>query len=243
MAVRVKTFLSEQELAAWMTIAGVSLSGIKGPFINSSGQPFLFFEDSTPPRVISSLSASSGVSYGEQVGAGTIEAMAWKTPVAAEVVGALTGLSFSGALANSYVIPGSVVLTDSGGTGPTMKDDGNGNLFEAGTTIKRGTVDYATKAVVVNYIFGKMGTGNLLANYSYSSLPDTSSVPPRCRLTNVSVKGAGANIGFTIYEDSSLATPVYMGTIPVAAGEGMLVLPDRVMSTINRRWHGSASLP
>lgn len=209
---------------------------------NESGQ-YYFLHDvaDSADAVVQASSGSAGLSYG--AGSGTVEVLRKFTAVPSEVVGAISGLSASGTLASQYVLPGSVELTDSGAVGPTLIDDGNGNIVETGSLQKRGTIVYSTGVVSIAYRAGAAGTGNLTAKYEHSDLPDSADVPSQVRLKNISVL-AGANVDIAIFEDAALTVPVFKGTITVASGSGMLDLGGIVsviaetadMTKRNRRW-------
>jgi hypothetical protein len=223
--VRLKTFRSEQELVQWMNTNGVGLGNIT-QCVNSSGQPYVLYEEAAVDQVIiPGRKSPGGVSYADGTGgAGTYPVMAKRTAIAAELVSAITVQLVTGTLANTYVIPGSVSLTDSGGTGNPMKDDGAGKIVEVGTIAPRGSIDYATGVVSLTYPANKLGSGNLLADYEYSDLPDTADPPPLCRIVNVAVIGAGGDITFTVYNDEACTVPAFSGKVTVTAGEGTLVL-------------------
>jgi hypothetical protein len=242
MSVRIKTFKTEQELAKWMTDFGVGLGSIEF-FNNSSGQPGLFYEDPGGETIIAGRLSPGGVSIGVAAGAGTIEVKASRTVVVTEVVGAISGNTVSDTLANTYVTPGSVVLTDSGGVGETIIDNAQGQLVTEGSLKPRGTINYGTGAVAFTYPETKAGTGNLQADYTYSAFPDSSNPSDMIEIQTVAVTGAGGNITFTIYCNSGETVPCATGVITVVGGEGVLSL-DRALSPImdtdltkrDRRW-------
>jgi len=245
MSVRTAVFPTEHELARYMNQQGLSVDAVSGPYTNATGHLFIFFDGPAVPLPNGALPApatGAGMSYGTIAGVGTVVMMALSAPITGEVVGAISAGLASGPLAQGYVLPGTVVLTDSGGVGPTMVDNGQGILVEKGTTKRRGTINYTTKVVSISYTASNPGTGNLEADYSWSTVPDAADVPEVCKLTQIAVSGAGGNIAFAIYEDEALTTPAVTGTIVVSGGVGFLPLDyiSRILETDptkrNRRW-------
>jgi len=246
MAVRTKTLMSEVDLANFMNQNGLSVDSVTGPFTNSSGHLFIFYDAPAGPSSVGLLPAPSpaaGVSFASASGASTVEVGESRTVVSGEVVGAISGGGYTGTLTSGYVVPGTVELTDSGGTGPTIVDNGSGILVEKGTATRRGTINYSTKAITVTYAYNGIGTGNLLADYQWSAVPDAGPVPEVARLTQITVTGAAGNIAFEIYEDEAKTKLAVSGTIVVVGGIGTLALDhiSRTMETVDltkrdRRW-------
>lgn len=238
----VRAFVAEDinDLTRRMNALGLDIGAVD-QHSNESGRYYVLYNDTGAGDTIAPGAGAVGFSWA--AGSGTLEVMQKSTDEAAEVVSAISGLSVTGTLGNTYVIPGTVSLTDSGGTGPAMADDLQGNIVEAGTLIKRGTIDYATGAIDITYLTAKAGTGNLLADYSHSDLPDSGDVPTHAILRNISVL-AGGNVDIAIYEDEALTIPVFKGTIPVSGGSGFLDLGGLVsvtsetadMTKRDRRW-------
>lgn len=244
MSVRVQTFRNTTELAQFLNSHGLGMGDFTGPFFNNSGMPYVFYFDENTGMILPTSGAAIGVSWGTIALAGTIEVMAKRTTVLAEALGAIVGLPQAGILANTYVMPGTVVFSDSGATGPVIVDDEMGFLVEQGTIIRRGTIDYGTGAFAFTYLAVAAGSGNLTADYEHSDLPDSTDVPDSCILRSISVRNAVANIAFEIYENSAKdQPPAAVGTVVVnGSGNGHLVLDaastmlDLDLSKRNRRW-------
>lgn len=222
---------------------GLSIGAISGPRINSSGHYECWYDETEGENII--YPAEGRVGFSWAAGAiGTLEVMQKATAVPAEVVGAIgADGKASGTLANTYVLPGSVTLTDSGSVGPTLKDDSLGRLVLAGTQIQVGTINYGTGALSMQYLtrFG-VGTGNLEADYSHSDIPDSADFPDRAILKSISLLAA-ANVDIAIYEDEALTIPVFVGTVTVSGGVGFLdlnrlttVITETDLAKRNRRW-------
>ena len=209
--------------------------------INESGRYYFLYDTTEGESVIQPADGRIGFSYGAG-GVGTVEMLRKFTAVPTEVVSAIGGLNVTGTLVSTYVLPGTVTLTDTGGNGPTMVDDRLGNLVEEGTTKKRGTIDYGSGAIDITYVYGKNGSGNLEAAYEHSDIPDSSNVPDRVFFKSISLLAA-SNVAVEIYEDEALTVPVFKGTVTVTGGSGFLDL-GRIVSSItevdltkrNRRW-------
>jgi hypothetical protein len=245
--IRVKTFQSETELAVWMENSGLKIGAVQGPAVNGSGQAYVVYDDSEAPSVISRKTSPYGVAYADATaGAGDYELGEQVYPVTAEDLGALpSSRTVSATLANAaghYLVPGSVSIP-----GPTpLIDNGSGSIVTVGSLLKRGTVNYSTHQVVFTYqATDRVPAGNVLIDYEYTALPDSSDLPDVCFIWNLSVTGASGNIDFTIWNDSNLTIPAVTGTITVVGGVGVfrvepypplsisadLTIPDR-----NKRW-------
>jgi len=226
-----KTFKSERELAEFLNKRGLGLNEISGPWINSSNFLFILFEDGSAPSSIRP-GGSAGVSYGADAavasgGSSLIEVGLSESTETDEDLGA-SGyvatmlLNFTGTLAETYVLPGTVSISDSDGTGPSLQDDGAGTLVETVKGTKRGTINYATGAVDITYPFNPaqrmyLPTGNILATYKHSSLPDSEAVPPRARLSRMVISTPTANVtdvDYEVYEqeDTAAQPPLLTGS-------------------------------
>lgn len=204
---------------------------------NSSGLLTAIYDDGVAPEIIDATAGAVGEAYGEDTNipllGSVIELQAKRTTVLGEVVGAGAQV-FAGVLANfPYVIPRSVVLTDSGGVAPELVDDGLGFLIRSIDHTPRGTINYATGAVAVNYHFDEVPTGNVLADYEYSDLPDTGDVPTLALLSTLVIRlvsgAAVTTITWTIYEDSAATQPIAQGTDAISPASPFVIvdLDDR----------------
>lgn len=220
---------------------GLDIGAVRGPFMNSSGHYAVFYEDPTVSGgAIQPGAGALGFSYGAG-GAGTVEVRQKSTAVVAEAQGAITALLVSGTLGNTYVLPGTVVLNNSGGTGPVVVDNGQGKLVLQGTTQQVGVINYATGVFSFAYRATAAGTGNLTANYEHSDLPDSADVPGSAYLRSISLLSAAATVNVSVYSDAALTVPDFIGTVPVTAGQGFLNLggvPSNItdLTTRDRRW-------
>lgn len=209
MALRVKTVRTEHELQKFMDANGLGMSDVNMPGINASGQIFFLYDDGALSTIIDAGPELAGVGYGEESGVGTAGATipigSFATAVPSEVLGAAVQ-AFSGTISNTYVQPGSVVLTDTGASaGYSVIDNGQGILQRSDNKAPLGTINYATGDVVVNYQHPPP-SGNIEAAYSYSTFPHASAVPDKANLWGLVIEllaGSATSITWELYEDSS----------------------------------------
>jgi hypothetical protein len=78
---------------------------------------------------------------------------------------------YIGRLQYGQIVPGTVVITDPGAN-PLLVDDASdpGKLFETGTTVQRGTIDYVTGAISITY--GAAATEPVVAAYDHNAPVD-----------------------------------------------------------------------
>lgn len=219
-----RTFLTSREVTDYLNGHGLQLSDITGPYLNNSGHYDIFFDnDSESDAVIDTSMGVYGVSYGAallvaQAGV-LVELGKLRTEVAVEDLGAGDGTqAFMATFANTYVIPGSVILTDAGGTAPVLVDDGRGYLVERTNKARRGTIDYGTGDIVVTWESPKKSaTGIVSGDYEYSSLPDSVDFPYGCELSRMVVEktdGPATTLDWELYEDSAMTyAPIASGSI------------------------------
>lgn len=240
MSVRVISHSDAHEFTKLLNKLGLEIGSILA-FTNSSGHYVAFYDDTTGGDIIYPADGPLGFSWGAGEGP-TVEVLRKRTNVPAESFGAITALQVVDTLANTYVLPGTVIFTNVGGTGPTLVDDGAGKIVEQGGTRIRGEIDYATGDFTINYMAHAPGSGDLEVNYDYSDLPDSADFPARAILKSISV-AAASNVTIAIYEDEALTLPVFQGIITVAGGVGSLSIDDKVtiiaetdLTKRNRRW-------
>jgi len=236
---------NEVELLRETRKLGLSLEDLRGPYTNASGHPYVFFDDGAPSTVPDPTPGRAGVSGG--AGSGTVELGSRHTSVTGEVLGAVAA-SFTGTTASQVVIPGTVVIDDSGSTGPTIIDDGNGVLLEQITKGRRGTINYYTGAVVINYHAGENPTGNVEVDYDHSSFPDMTDMPEVVDIQSLVIErtaGVDATTDFTIFEDEAKTVPRAQGTLTFGADAiatiGFFQLVSRTMEVADltkrgKRW-------
>ena len=82
--------------------------------INESGRYYFLYDTTEGESVIQPADGRIGFSYGAG-GVGTVEMLRKFTAVPTEVVSAIGGLNVTGTLVSTYVLPGTVTLTDTGG--------------------------------------------------------------------------------------------------------------------------------
>jgi len=247
--IRSTSFRTEIEMTKWMNAQGLDISDVYVLWMNASNFWTVFYEDGHGRDVIDTTEGGSGVAYGVAAGisaATTVRMTALRVVVASESLGATTDGALSATLANTYVIPDSVTLTDGGGVAFVVKDDGWGNLISAEDGRLVGTLNNATGALNVQWPFGRWPTGTVSAAYTYSSLPDTDTIPVRAKLGALSLKrtaGAAATVAYEVYENASKTLgPIATGTITLsAAGVGVADLNHRVsccvdLTTRDSRW-------
>ena len=247
-----RTFLTSREVTTFMNGHGLALSEITGPYLNSSGHYDIFFEDgSSADTVIDTTPGVYGVSYGAEllaIGAGVLmELGALRTAVVDEVLGVAEGsLSLAATIANTYIIPGSVVIVDGDGVAPVLSDDGIGNLVERTNKARRGTVNYGTGVLIIAWeSLKKSATGEMTASYEYSSLPDSVDFPYGCELSRMVVKktaGTATTLEWALYEDSAMTyAPILTGSIaafPVSVdlGDAVSHILDLDLAVRGKRW-------
>jgi hypothetical protein len=231
--IRSTSFRTEIEMTKWMNAQGLDISDLYVLWMNASNFWTVFYEDGLGRDVIDTTEGSAGVAFGTAAGVAgpagaTIRMTALRTAVTGESLGTATDGTLSATIANTYVIPDSVVITDGGGVGFTVNDDGYGNLVSAEDGKLVGTVNYATGAVAVQWPFQRWPTGTITCNYRYSSLPDTDTVPVRAKLGALSIKqtvGTAASVAYEIYENAAKTMgPIARGTITLTNGVGVVDL-------------------
>ena len=249
--IRSTSFRTEIEMTKWMNAQGLDISDVYVLWMNASNFWTVFYEDGLGRDVIDTTGGAAGIAYGTASGVttaspATLRMTALRTTVSSESLGSATEGALSATLANTYVIPDSVTLTDGGGVAFTVKDDGWGNLVSAEDGRLVGTLNNATGALVVQWPFGRWPTGTISAAYTYSLLPDTDTIPTRVKLGSLSIKktaGAATSVSYAIYEDAARTLgPIAMGTIPLSgSGVGVADLNHRVsccvdLVTRDSRW-------
>lgn len=140
----------------------------------SEGVEGLRIESVGPVTVVATCQGPAGAVIGCSRADGTFLATDKDTGVTGEDTtydGDGSTLEFSGAaLAQTPVVPGSLVLSDAGAVAPDLVDKGDGKLYTADEDEESGTVDYLTGDLVLAYPAGKApGTGvdAIEAAYSY----------------------------------------------------------------------------
>lgn len=236
-----RTFQTAQDVVRYMRGNGLSLGDILGPYTNASGHYDIFYDNQTEyDTVIDTVPGMYGVAYGA-AGAvpiiGTvIELGELRTVVDDEDLGAGgSAQEFAGTLGNTYVIPRSVHLRDSNGIAPALMDNGLGHLVEESNGAQRGTVDYATGVIAITWETPrKTATGNVLVDYEFSDLPDTSDFPEECELSRLVVTrsaGISATLAWSLFEESAMAYgPIASGVI--AAFPASVDLAGAVSNTL-----------
>jgi hypothetical protein len=241
MPVRLIAHPDAHELTVLMNARGLDIGSVRGPIMNSSGHYIVFYDATDGEDIIYPSEGPLGFSWGSGA-IGTVEVLQKKTNVPAENLGAITTLQVVDTLSTTYILPGSVIFSNTGGTGPTLTDNGKGKIVEQGTTKVRGEIDYGTGDFTLNYLAHAPGSGNLEAEYDHSDLPDSADFPDRAILKSISV-AAASDVAVAIYEDEALTVPVFEGTITVSGGAGSLSIDDKVsiiseldLTKRNRRW-------
>ena len=237
MPVKVRMFTTAREAALFMNQNGLALDEIAGLHPDGSNHIMVFYEDSGG-AILDTAPGLVGVSYGEDEnldGTTLVPVQAKRTAITNENLGAdVAGVVTPGTLAQRYVIPGTLVLDDSGGDAPTLVDDGFGKIvLQSKTSEQRGTIAYHTGAYVIQYPQGEYPSGNVLADYQYSDLPDTGDVPTKIEIDALIVScDSGALVtafDWEIHETSNASTP------PVASGLAVpIVAGDSVRITLNK---------
>src|SRR3989304_2147850 len=149
---RSKTFNKRSDLITFMRGQAIPVSAGTAIVQNSTGHYDLLYEDAdAADDVVPNARPNAGVSYGEEdavaVAGTVIEVSSFRTSVTGEALGA-GAQSFSGPLANTYVAPGTVVISDGGGTAPAIADDRRGRLGgRAHPSVHRGSFDHSRWAV------------------------------------------------------------------------------------------------
>jgi hypothetical protein len=238
--VRSQTFDNEFKLSQFMNSQGIPIEDVHIA-INSSNDLVVFWDDvddgadyagGTPTNPIyRGQRGSAGFSRAVGTAGTTLVAGHGRTAVASENKGALTNRSITGTLTNGYVMPGTVYFHMSVSGQEVV--DWEGRLVLKGTRDVVGSINYTTKAFTFTFLpQAPVPSGNVLADYEYTSVPDAYIVPPVARLVNISKKGSAADVIVAIYEDSALSRPpVFVGTIPDdGTGGGSLLL--KVVSVI-----------
>jgi hypothetical protein len=240
MPVRVISHPDAHEFSQLLNKLGLDIGSVR-MFNNSSGHYVGFYDATEGESIIYPADGPLGFSWGSG-GIGTVEVMRKRTNVPAENFGAITSLQISDTLASTYVLPSTVVFSNTGGGGPTLVDNGAGKVVEQGGTRVLGEIDYGTGDFTINYMAHAPGSGDLEVEYDHSDLPDSADFPDRAVLKSISV-AAASDVAIAIYEDEALTVPVFQGTITVTGGAGSLSIDDKVtiiaetdLTKRNRRW-------
>lgn len=228
--IRSTSFRTEIEMTRWMNAQGLDIADVYVLWMNASNFWTVFYEDGLGRDIIDTTDGPAGTAYGTAAGVGTggtlVRVKALRTAVPSESVGTpdVSAGTLSGTLSSTYVIPDSVLFTDPGSVGFSVKDDGFGFLMNAETGQQVGVIDYATGNFSIKWPFGKIPQGAVDAAYTYSAIPDSDNVPVRARLSNLALKmtsGTAATVAWAIYNDSAKAyPPIATGTITLANGVG-----------------------
>jgi hypothetical protein len=80
---------------------------------------------------------------------------------------------YIGKLQFGQIVPGTVVLTEAGALPDLVDSDGDGILYETGTTTQRGTIDYLTGSLSVDW--GAAATEPVTATYDHTAPVDFAS--------------------------------------------------------------------
>lgn len=249
--IRSTSFRTEIEMTRWMNAQGLDIADIYVLWMNASNFWTVFYEDGLGRDIIDTTDGPAGTAYGAVTGVGTggatVRVRALRVAVPTEAAGTpdpSTG-TLGGTVSYTYIIPDTFSISDPGGVGFSVKDDGFGFLVSAETGQQVGVLDYATGNFNVKWPFGKIPQGAVNATYTYSSLPDSDNVPVRSRLSNLSLKmtsGTAATVGWAVYNESAKAhPPAAMGTITLANGVGaanLLMTLSNVLDLTTRdsRW-------
>lgn len=241
--IRSTSFRTEIEMTRWMNAQGLDILDVYVLWMNASNFWTVFYEDGLGRDIIDTTDGPAGTAFGTVAGVGTggdtVRLHALRVDVPSESMGTptlATGV-LTDALSDTYVIPDSVTLTDPGGVGFAVRDDGFGFLVNAENGNQVGVIDYATGAFTVKWPFGKIPTVAIEAAYKYSSMPDTDNIPVRARLSCLSVKqtaGDAATVGWAVYPDSAKAyPPSAVGTITLVNGVGTANLLLAISNTLD----------
>lgn len=249
--IRSTSFRTEIEMTRWMNAQGLDIADIYVLWMNASNFWTIFYEDGLGRDIIDTTDGPAGTAYGLATGVGTggatVRMHALRSVVSSEAAGTpdqSTG-SLGGTVSYTYVIPDSFSISDPGGVGFAVKDDGFGFLVNAETGTQIGAIDYATGNFTVKWPFGKIPAGAVVAAYTYSLMPDTDNVPVRARLSGLSLKmlsGTAATVAWAVYNDSAKAhPPSATGTITLASNVGtanLLMAISNVLDLTTRdsRW-------
>jgi hypothetical protein len=212
--IRTITRPSLQELLRDMQTVGLSIRDIDGFHDTASGHVTVMYEDNSPSEVIDVSAGEAGVAAATSVSSN----VAFLTALRSSQTESFASDTFS--LSDAYVIPRTVVLTDTGSSAPTLVDNGRGVLMTQKDHVHVGTINYASGAVVVT-LGGRFAAraGSWSAAYSYSAAPDTDPVPNVAILDQLVIETATAgSISYELYEDSGLTgVPVASGSITTVA--------------------------
>jgi hypothetical protein len=216
-----------------MSTHGIGLGSLIGPAVNSSGQSYVIYEDASVPTVLGPRVSPAGFSVAVATGAGDFTLKAKSTAVPAEDLGAVPGdRHVVATLANAtgnYLLPGTISIP--GGT--PLKDNGQGLIITVGSNLRRGTVNYATHELDFTYFpADKLPAGNVLVDYAYSDLPDSSDPPETFQVSNLSVSGAAGDVTFTIWNNEAKTVPLYSGVVTVVGGVGTHIMPHEALSIL-----------
>lgn len=248
--IRNASFRTDNDLVFFLHAEGISMGAILLAHVTPAGGVAIVYDDGTATPWVDGKPAWAGFSYGTATNIPTpagvlVPVTSLRTQVTNENTGAGTRV-YTATLAHGYVTPKSVTITDSGGTGETLTDDGLG-VLKASDGTRRGTINYSTKVVTIEWFLNEVPTGNVQATYTYSTLPGSSKVPPRVELDSLlitCVSGAGVgNVTWKVYEDSAAAFPyVASGSTAIVAGQTVNVdLADALSISMdtaspNSRW-------
>ncbi len=148
------------------------------------------------------------------------------TEQVSQSIGSGTGLepNFSGTLANTPVIAGSIIVNDNGGQ--ILTDDGSGHLSGDGT----GTIDYKSGTITVSFIHAAPNGNNVLVSYHYSKAGSPGNPQPGSAkaVYSISVDQAGNKLSF---RDSNGMT--YAGELTSVSGGSDGTVAGAVVANFN----------
>jgi hypothetical protein len=243
MPIRAYTFKDENSVARFLSERGISHHEVGGPYYNMNGAQYVLVDEGMPQNLPPSGIPVIGMSYGVSDGGSPniAEVTNAYTSVTAESLGPAT-LSFSATLANTVVIPSTVVVTLTSST-TILKDNGRGRLLSTIDASPRGTINYYTGAVSITFWGQDNIGGNVEVDYQYSSLPTATGIPDKVELVGLMIDSgtASATITATVYNDNSGASAAFTGSVTLDTdGKGFLPLSGAISialdPTVPSRW-------
>jgi len=231
MPIRAYTFKDENSVARFLTERGISHHEVGGPYYNMNGAQYVLVDEgmaqNLPPSGIPVIGMSYGVSDG-----GTpnlAEVTDAYTAVTAENLGPVS-LSFSATLANTVVIPSTVIVTLTGST-TILKDNGRGKLLSTVDASPRGTINYYTGAISITYWGQDNVAGDVEVDYSHSTLPTATGMPDKVELVGLMIDSgtASATVTVQIYNDNMGASAAFAGQVTLDTdGKGFIPLSGAI---------------